>query len=251
MANTTATSLLKALGLIGSSGHPTGSLVPHSNSPSADQDLFRDFQDAGSVANPDAWARFNSYMRRPTTYDAQLGLWAEMSEWDLMAAALKEIVEESTQTDSNSPATLWYQCNDSEFEDDLNGMLINCNTEELLPSQIHNVAALGNHFEKLEYSPGEGVIGMSYIHPMDIRRYWLERNRKVVGFKWTGHKPDKESAFVHPDNKTPIERVALSRGNDIEDLWYPWDMLHFRHMCRLRISEHGEPIEVGHLLGGR
>jgi hypothetical protein len=53
---------------------------------------------------------------------------------------------------------------------------------------------------------------------------------------------NKESAFVHPDNKTPIERVAISDGQNIEDLWYPWDILHFRRMYRLRISEHGEPI---------
>jgi hypothetical protein len=53
---------------------------------------------------------------------------------------------------------------------------------------------------------------------------------------------NKESAFVHPDNKTPIERVAISDGQNTEDLWYPWDILHFRRMYRLRISEHGEPI---------
>ena len=242
MANTTATSLLKYLGLVGTSGQPTGSLVPRAGTPTADQELFKEFQEGGKVANPDVWSRFNSYMRRPVTFDAMLQLWDEMAGWDLMAAALVEIVDEATQTDQNSPASVWYQCNDREFEDDLNGMLVNLNAEELLPSQVYYVASLGNHFEKLEYAPGEGVMGMSFVHPMDVRRYWLERNRKVVGFRWTGHKPNKDSAFVHPDNKTPIERVALSDGQSIEELWYPWDMLHFRRMYRLRISEHGEPI---------
>jgi len=242
MANTTATSLLKYMGMIGTSGQPTGSLVPRAGTPTADQELFKEFQEAGRVANPDVWSRFNAYMRRPVTFDAMLQLWDEMAGWDLMAAALVEIVDEATQTDQNSPATVWYQCNDREFEDELNGMLINLNVEELISSQIYYIAALGNHFEKLEYAPGEGVMGMSFIHPMDIRRYWLERNRKVVGFRWTGHKPSKEAAFVHPDNRTPIERVAISDGQNIEELWYPWDMLHFRRMYRLRISEHGEPI---------
>jgi hypothetical protein len=45
-----------------------------------------------------------------------------------------------------------------------------------------------------------------------------------------------------PDNQTPIERVALTDGKDTEDLWYPWDFLHFRRMFRLRQSEHGEPV---------
>jgi hypothetical protein len=242
MANTTATSLLKYMGMVGTSGQATGSLVPRAGTPTADQELFRDFQEAGRVANPDVWSRFNTYMRRPVTFDSMLQLWDEMAGWDLMAAALVEIVDEATQADQNSPAKIWYQCNDRDFEDDLNGMLLNLNSEELLPSQVYYVAALGNHFEKLEYAPGEGVIGMSFIHPMDVRRYWLERNRKCVGFRWNGHKPSKESAFVHPDNRTPIERVALSDGQSIEELWYPWDILHMRRMYRLRVNEHGEPI---------
>lgn len=242
MANTTATGLLKYMGMIGTSGHATGSLVPRSGTVTADQELFRDFQESGKVANPDVWSRFNAYMRRPVTFDAMLQLWDEMSGWDLMAAALVEIVDEATQTDQNSPATIWYQCSDREFEDDLNGMLVNLNAEELISSQVYYLASLGNHFEKLEYAPGEGVMGMSFVHPMDIRRYWLERNRKCIGFRWGGHKPNKDSAFVHPDNRTPIERVAISDGQNTEDLWYPWDFLHFRRMYRLRISEHGEPI---------
>ncbi len=242
MANTVSTNLLKYLGMVGSSGMRTGSLVPRSNTPNANQELFRDFSGAGKVADPDVWTKFNSYTKKPTTFDAMLQLWEEMAGWDLMAAALVEIVDEATQTDQNSPATLWYQCNDREFEDELNSMVVNLNVEELLPSQVWHVAALGNHFEKIEYAPEVGVMGLSFVHPLDVRRYWLERNRKCVGYRWSNHKPSKEAAFVHPDNKTPIERVALNDGNNLEELWYPWDFLHFRRMFRLRISEHGEPL---------
>jgi len=182
-------------------------------------------------------------MKRPVTFDAMLQMWEEMATWDLMAAALVEIVDEATQCDQNSPATMWYTCNDHNFEDDLNGMLVNIDAESVLPSQVYYVAALGNHFEKLDYAPEEGVIGMSFVHPMDVRRYWLERNRKCIGFRWAGHRPSKESAFVMSDNTTPIPRVTLSDGGkNTEDLWYPWDMMHMRRMFRLRISEHGEHI---------
>jgi hypothetical protein len=75
-----------------------------------------------------------------------------------------------------------------------------------------------------------------------MRRYWLERNRKCIGFRWTGHKPNKEDVFVHPDNRTPVERVSMTNGKDLEELWYPWDFLHMRRMFRNRITEHGEPI---------
>lgn len=243
MADTIATNLLSYLGLIGSAGAHTGSLVPRANTPQASSDLWRDFQDAGKIADPDIWTKFNQAMKRPVTFDAMLQLWEEMATWDLMAAALVEIVDEATQVDANSPATVWYTCNDHSVEDDLNSLLVKLDVETVAPSQIWHIAALGNHFEKLDYAPEEGVIGMSFVHPMDVRRYWLERNKKCIGFRWSGHKPSKEAAFVMPDNQTPIPRVTLSDGGkSTEELWYPWDFMHMRRMFRLRISEHGEPI---------
>jgi hypothetical protein len=83
---------------------------------------------------------------------------------------------------------------------------------------------------------------MSFVHPMEVRRYWLEKNRKCIGYRWMGHQPNRNDVFVMPDNASPVERVSLNSGKTVEDLWYPWDMLHFRRMFRLRISEHGEPV---------
>lgn len=242
MANVTSTGLLKYLGLIGTSGVRTGSLVPRAQTPDADQRLWREFEDAGRVADPDIWTKYNTVMKRPTTFEAMLQLWEEMSGWDLIAAALVEIVDEATQADANSPGTIWYQCNDQEFEEELNDMLVRLEVEHIIQSQVWHIAAFGNHFEKLEYAPNEGILGMSFVHPMEIRRYWLERNRKAVGYRWMNHKPNKEDVFVMPDNKTPVERVSMNNGQTLEELWYPWDFLHFRRMFRMRISEHGEPI---------
>jgi hypothetical protein len=243
--DTRAGSLLKHLGLIGSGGGFTGSLIPRATTPDLDQRLWREFSEAGQISDPELWTKFNSVLQRPTTLDAMFNLWNEMSQWDLLAAALVEIVEEATQADATCPGVLWYECNDGEFQDELNDMLQRLDVESLLPSQVWYLAALGNHFEKLDYSPGEGVIGMSFVHPLDVRRYWLERNRKCIGFRWRGHIPNKDDVFVAPDNQTPIPRVGLALdGNQrtVEDLWYPWDFLHFRRMYRLRINEHGEPI---------
>lgn len=194
------------------------------------------------MADSDLWTKYNTALKRPTTFEAMLQLWDEMSQWDLIAAALVEIVDEATQTDANSPGTLWYQCNDQDFEEELNDLVQRLDVETIIQSQLWHVAGLGNHFEKLEYAPTEGVIGMSFVHPMEIRRYWLERNRRCVGFRWHGHVPDKSDVFVMPDNTTPVQRVAMSSNQKTEDLWYPWDFLHFRRMFRMRISEHGEPV---------
>lgn len=214
---------MKYLGLTGTSGVRTGTLVPRAQTPDADQRLWSEFQEAGRVSDPDIWTKFNSVMKRPTTFEQMLQLWEEMAGWDLIAAALVEIVDEATQTDANSPGTLWYQCNDQDFEEELNDMLVRLEVEHILQSQVWHVAAFGNHFEKLEYAPKEGVIGMSYVHPQEMRRYWLERNRKVVGYRWMGHRPNKEDVFVMPDNTTPVERVSMNNGQSLEELWYPWD----------------------------
>ncbi len=230
------------MGLTGTSGARTGSLVPRAQTPDADQRLWQEFQDAGRVGDPEIWTKFNTVMKRPTTFEAMLQLWDEMAQWDLLAAALVEIVDEATQVDANSPGAIWYQCNDSGFEEELNDLLVRLDVETMIQSQVWYIAAMGNHFEKLEYAPKEGIMGMSFVHPMEMRRYWLERNRKCVGFRWLNHKPNKEDVFVQPDNRTPVERVSMAAGQNIEDLWYPWDFLHFRRMFRMRMSEHGEPI---------
>ena len=243
MANTISTSLLSYLGMVGNTASSrTGSLVPRSSTPDSYGQQFNDFFESGRVADPDIWSKFNSAMKRPVTFDSMLQLWDEMASWDLLAAAMVEIVDEATNADQHSPGTIWYECNDKEVEDDLNQMLANMDVESIIQSQIYYVATMGNHFEKIEYAPSEGVLGLSFIHPMDVRRYWLEKNRRCIGFRWAGHKPDKNDVFVSPDNKTPIPRVSLSDGRDVEDLWYPWDILHMRRMFRLRMSEHGEPV---------
>lgn len=241
MSSSAVGNLLRYLGISGTSGFNTGQLVPRGQTPDLEGRLERDFQEGGRVADPDIWTRYGAVQRRPVTYEAMLALWEEMSNWDLMAAALVEVVDEATQMDAQSPSTLWFECNDPEFEKDLNQLLLKLDAETILPSQIWHVAGLGNHFEKLDYAPKEGVMGMSFVHPLDVRRYWLERNRQCIGYKWGRHKPDKSDAFVGPDNQ-PIERVALSYDNGIEDLYYPWDFMHIRRMFRLRTQEHGEPL---------
>jgi hypothetical protein len=234
--------LINHLGLIGAAGSPTGSLVPKSASPQSLQYNFQDFAETGKIADVDIWSRYSSMMKRPVSFDSMLNLWEEMAGWDLIAAALSETVHEALQTDAHCPGTLWYECNDAEFEDELNAMAQRVRVEDFIPSQVYNIAGMGNAFEKLEYEPGNGVVGMSFAHPMDVRRYWLERNRRCVGFRWNLRKPRKDDAFVGLDNVSPIQRVSLNAGQEIEHLWYPWDFMHMRRMFRLRMTEHGEPI---------
>jgi hypothetical protein len=240
--NSIAGSVLKALGISGQSGF--SSIVPPpprdliGARPGGDQDFFR----GGDVVNPNIWARYGSLMSRPTTYEQQLNIWEEMSGWDLLAAALTEIVDETLQRSEQENSTLWYECSDADVEKTLNeDLLESVNSEDHLPSQVHHLAALGNHFEKLRYTPGEGITGFTYVHPVDVRRYWLEQTRECIGFRWAGHPAQKEAAFVDFDGNQ-MRRTSVNDTNNVDELWYPWDFLHFRRMYRMRSSEHGEPL---------
>ena len=228
------------MGITGA-GITTNSLIPPSATPDS---LQTNFDKSGEVANPDVWSAYNSANARPRTLDEQLRNWDEAAHWDLMAAALCEIVEEATQVDPSSPGQIWYECSDKKIEDELNSMLQDVGAEEVIKSQVWNISAFGNNFEKLDYAPGEGVKGFHPVHVMDVKRYWLHRNRRCVGFRWKDNLPDKEPIFDIPAFGK-IERASLKKGNaqsEIEQLWYPWDMMHMRRMYKSRQTEHGEPL---------
>jgi hypothetical protein len=241
MGTSIVAKILSLAGLTGSNP-ATNAFIPPSRHSAASQD---EFDKAGEVANPDILSSYNSATARPRTLEEQLRIWDEMSHWDLMAAALGEITDEATQVDATSPALVWYECTDKKVEEELNQMLLDVGAEETVRSQVWNTAAMGNHFEKLEYTPGEGVKGFSIVHPMEIRRYWLKRNRRCVGFRWQGNLPRKDEIFKI--GNSPILRAALKLGSssaqdDLENLWYPWDFMHIRRMHRSRQTEHGEPL---------
>ena len=230
--------IFKFLGVTGSGLDST--IAPRRGAVS-DKMVSDSFAKSNEVENPDKWGQFNSIMRRPVNYEEALRLWDEMSSWDLVAAALQAITDEALQTDTMAPSTLWYTCNNTKIEDSLNNMLLDVGCEDILPSQVWHTAGFGNSFEKLIYAPGEGVTGFMYAHPMDVRRYWLKKNRRPIGYKWFGNAPSREDDLAMDGNI--LQRCALGLGNNkTEDLWYPWDFMHIRRIYRQRSNEHGEPL---------
>jgi len=235
-------SVLKNLGVIGVGGSPTNSLVKKPDSLPYQNTNLNDFIEAGGIEGPDAWYQHNISGKKAVTLDSQIRTYAEMSEWDLVAAILSEVVEEASQTDTTNPNALWYECNDKNLESELNKMLEDVHAEDIIASQVYHIAAFGNSFDKIEYSLGDGVTGLTYVHPIDVRRYWLKKNRKCIGFSWTGKMPDKEAAFIGNDGRE-IPRITMSSSSsDTSRLFYPWDFMHLRRMHRTRATEHGEPI---------
>lgn len=235
-----AGNVLRHMGLTGSP-LPASTIAPRIKDPNSGLDI-QQFTDLGQVTNSEIWSNYNLSMVRPTTYMAMLQIWREMASWELIAAALVQVVDEAIQKDDSKPGSIWYECEDAKLEGDLNQMIQLLNVEEVLPSQFWFLSALGNSFEKLEYSKGDGVTGMSFIDPQEIRRYWLQKNRQCIGFRWEKQQPPDRENFWLLKQDEKIDRVDIGSGSSTEKLWYPWDFLHFRRMYRYRESEHGEPI---------
>lgn len=241
MAKSIVGDIFSAFGITGSGATPN-TLAPASKSPEADRVADLRFRNDSLIEDPNVWQYYSNRMTMPRSLDEMMRLWDEMCNWDLMAAALVEIVDETIQQDQGTGKALWFECSDERVEDELNGMLERLSVEEKLPSQIWHLAGYGNHFEKILYERGDGVQGLSFCHPMDVRRYWLSKNRRCVGFRWAREKPDKDT--IWQQGNTAVSRVAFAEASTrtAEDLWYPWDFMHMRRMYRLRVSEHGEPI---------
>ena len=232
--------LFSLLGLSGS-GMPTDTVAPRSDNPANAEKIYRDFLGNTAVGNPNIWNVYNSTMSRPGSYDEMLRLWDEMTSWDLLSTAITELVDEVTQQDYGTGRSIWYECNDREVETDLNKMLDNIQAEDFLTSQVWFEAAMGNSFDKLHYEPGQGVLGMTWAHPMDVKRYWLAKNRRCLGFRWNGNVPNRDDLYFQGGQE--VARVQIGEiNNATEALWYPWDFLHIRRMYKMRVSEHGEPI---------
>ncbi len=233
--------LLNLLGVTGS-GAATSDIAPRVIGPVADQRALAEFASTGAISDPNVWSYYNTAMNRPTTFDEMMRLWNDMSMWDMVTAALTELVEEASQPDPTTERVIWYECSDKKFEDELNGvMLVNVDAETILPSQLWHIAGFGNNFDRIHYEQGQGVVGLSFAHPMDVRRYWLAKTRRCIGFNWAREQPDKDNVYVQ--GGTRIERPQVNYGNaSPDDLWYPWDFLHMRRMFRMRVNEHGEPV---------
>lgn len=233
--------LFNLLGITGS-GIATSDLAPPVVGPLMRERELAEFTAASAVQDPNIWSHYNTALSRPSTFDEMMRLWSDMSMWDMVTAALTELVEEASQPDPQTDRTIWYECSDKELEDDLNGsMLVNIDAESVLSSQLWHVAGFGNNFEKIHYERDKGVLGLAFAHPMEVRRLWLEKTRRCVGFKWVKGAPDRENLYVQGQSK--IEPPTLNYGgNSMEDLWYPWDFLHMRRMFRMRTNEHGEPV---------
>jgi len=78
------------------------------------------------------------------------------------------------------PGTVWYQCNDRDFEEKLNDLLGELNVENNCFSG--GTWPVWKCIWKNRVRSKRGSYGLSFVHPMDMRRYWLDGIENALVF---------------------------------------------------------------------
>lgn len=138
-----------------------------------------------------------------------------MTESDLVGPLLEVYAEEASQPDVNKGRALWYECNDSEVEKDLNEMLDRIGAEDYMVPIVINVAGTGNEFRRVLFNE-EGVQQLPGVKADEVKRLWDPTTRRLVGFKWREQKP-REEDVIYAQDKT---------------VFPPWHFIHFRRLYR-------------------
>ena len=150
-----------------------------------------------------------------------------MMNSDIGRPIIETYAEEASQLDINKQKSVWYECNDSSVEEDLNKMLERIGVEDSIYSICYQLAGKGNHFRRVLWNNSEGVVGFVSVPHQEIRRIWDTTSKRLLGFTWQGQQPAEPTM----------------KGN--ENIFSPWSFIHFRNLLDPN-SEYGSSL-VEHL----
>lgn len=167
---------------------------------------------------------FDAFLKasdNPITRQSDL---TEMAESEVVRPIIDVYVEECTQPDINQGKVVWFECNDSTVEEDLNRMLETILIEDSTDPIIRLLAGCGNAFWRVLYNES-GVTGFVHVENEQIERIYEPTTKRLLGFKWKGHTP---SVPLYDDTS----------------IFAPWEFIHFRNK---RVgSEYGDGV-LAHL----
>lgn len=152
---------------------------------------------------------FDAYLQASSNPMQRQSDMAAMAESDIVRPLIEVYVEECAQPDINEGKTVWFECNDSSVEEDLNKMLERILVEDNIAQIAKHVAGRGNAFRRVLYNDEEGVVGFVEIENREMERLFDPLSRRLLGFRWSGQKPAQ-----------PVF--------DDDSVFAPWEFVHFR-----------------------
>ena len=150
-----------------------------------------------------------------------------MMNSDIGRPIIETYAEEASQLDINKQKSVWFECNDSSVEEDLNNMLDRIGIEDSVYSIFYQVAGKGNHFRRVLWNESDGVVGFTSMPHQEMRRVWDPTSKRLLGFTWMGQQPLDPAITGH------------------ENLFSPWSFIHFRNLLDPN-SEYGMSL-IEHL----
>jgi hypothetical protein len=135
-----------------------------------------------------------------------------MMNSDIGRPIIETYAEEASQLDINQQKSVWYECNDSSVEDELNKMLERIGIEDSIHSICYQLSGKGNHFRRVLYNNNEGIVGFVSVHHQEMRRVWDQTSKRLLGFIWQGQQPTE----------------PILDGS--EHMFSPWSFIHFRNL---------------------
>jgi hypothetical protein len=170
---------------------------------------------------------YNDALKTPRDRTKLYDLYDELDEIPEVASVLDAYAEDATQIDKQRQSSVWIEGKNKEVVDELNKLFKRIEVEEFIEGLARDVSKYGDDFARLIFHDPEqsddkkthlGVMGLQWYDPREVERV-EEENGVLLGF---------------------METDKLG-GNQIrdEDMFNPWDFVHFRIRTRKYISRSG------------
>ena len=182
-------------------------------------------QAGASVLDSISW--YHDNLKASSDYTVHMGELKEMADFEFIGPIIDLYAEEATQPDLEKGKTVWYECDDSDIERNLNDMLDRVNNEELAYTLAFDISGFGNAWLRILRNDDDGITQLVPMVPGEVERVWEPTTRRLVGFKWKDQEPANDDS-------------AVFAGQD--KIFAPWEFLHFRRMGRSRKTEYGEAL---------
>ena len=162
---------------------------------------------------------YQGQLKTPRDRNKQYDLYEELDEISEIASVLDAYAEDATQYDKEKKASIWIEGKNKKIVDECNMLLKRLEMEEHIEAIARDVAKNGDDFGRLlHFDPTKdpekarlGVLGIEWHDPRYIERV-EDDNGILLGFM--------------DSDKTGAASIAR------EDMFMPWDFVHFRMRTR-------------------
>jgi len=158
--------------------------------------------------------RYLNYMSMPTDRLALYNLYEDIAEVSEVGSVLDGYAEDATQFEQMQQRTVWCEADDDDVVEEVHHLFDKIGVEEWIEGLAHDTAQYGDDFARLHYDekqPQKGILGVEWLDPREVERI-EDLYGNLIGF-----------------SRLESQEFAATQAKINEDeLWMPYDVIHFR-----------------------